>query len=65
VPEVVTLEELWQWVAQHRDVLGMTDEDDWAMRNRGETRSEEKQDLLRRIAARCRATGIEPPVVKF
>jgi hypothetical protein len=32
--EVVTLEELWEWVTQRRDVLGISDQDDWAQYRR-------------------------------
>jgi hypothetical protein len=62
--EVVSLEELWEWVAQRRDVLGMTDHEVWLMRHSDERLTEGKRELLRRIAERCREAGIEP-VVKF
>jgi hypothetical protein len=56
--DILSLEELWDWVAKRRAELGMTDHDVWLMRNSGETRSEAKRELLRRIAERCRAAGI-------
>jgi hypothetical protein len=59
-PEVTDINDLSAYIARRRAELGMTDHDDWLMRNSGENRTPEKRELLRRIAERCRAAGIEP-----
>jgi hypothetical protein len=43
-----------------RKSVGLTEDDDWAMRNSGKRRTPEKRELLRRISERSHAAGIEP-----
>jgi hypothetical protein len=43
-----------------RKAVGMTEDDDWEMRNSGQRRTAEKREFLRRIGERSRAVGIDP-----
>jgi hypothetical protein len=48
-----------------RQQVGLTEVDDREMQNSGERRTPEKRELLRRIAERCRAAGVEPFPVNY
>jgi hypothetical protein len=58
--EPISFKDFCRQIEERRKELGMTDQDDWEMRNSGERRTPEKRELLRRIAKRCRAAGIKP-----
>jgi hypothetical protein len=58
--QIQTLDEFCHAMESWRQSVGLTEADDWAMRNSGDRRTPEKRELLRRIAERCHAAGVNP-----
>jgi hypothetical protein len=58
--QIQSLEEFCHEMEAWRKAVGMTEDDDWEMRNSGQRRTSEKREFLRRIAERSRAVGIDP-----
>jgi hypothetical protein len=58
--QIQRLEDFCREMEAWRQTVGLTETDDWEMRNTGERRTLAKRELLRRIVERGRAVGIEP-----
>ena len=57
--QIQRLEDFCREMEAWRQTVGLTETDDWEMRNTGERRTLAKRELLRRIVERSRAVGIE------
>jgi hypothetical protein len=58
--QIQSLENFCREMEAWRQTVGLTETDDWEMRNTGERRTLAKRELLRRIVERSRAAGIGP-----
>jgi hypothetical protein len=60
--------DFWQLqdeIQARRDALGITEADDDECRNSGLRRTEKKRAILRFIAERCAAAGVEPLAANY
>ena len=63
--QIQSLEDFCREMEAWRQQVGLTDVDDRDMQNSGKRRTPEKRELLRRIAERCHAAGVEPFPVNY
>jgi hypothetical protein len=58
--QIKSLDDLCREMELWRNSVGLTEDDDWGMRNSGNRRTPVKRELLRRMSERSHAAGFEP-----